>query len=88
MWRGVFAANAAVIKGSGWRSSAIRAVGLVIARGVSVQPRQQCESNDCERTADVQQKRLVVAHSPPDLCRASAVALSAMMRTIVAAAAG
>jgi hypothetical protein len=32
---GVFAANAAVIKGSGWQSSAIRAVGLVHSRHLS-----------------------------------------------------
>lgn len=65
---------------------------------------QQCEPHDCERNAHEQQERLVAAetikepyaplfalcrpHRPPALCRASAVALSAMILTIAAATAG
>jgi len=47
---------------------------------------QQRGSADCEETAHGQRKRFkVVAHSPPALCRASAVALSAMILTVAAA---
>jgi hypothetical protein len=58
---------------------------------VSVQHRpqhQQCEPANCQETAHRQRERFeVVAHSPPALCRASAVADSAMILTIVAATA-
>lgn len=59
---------------------------------VSVQHRpqhQQCEPANCQETAHRQRERFeVVAHSPPALCRASAVADSAIILTIVAATAG
>jgi hypothetical protein len=50
---------------------------------------QQPGPRDCEETAQGQHERFeIVAHSPPALCRARAVALSAMMRTIAAGTAG
>lgn len=58
---------------------------------VSVQHRpqhQQCEPANCQETAHRQRERFeVVAHSPPALCRASAVADSAMILTIIGATA-
>ena len=50
---------------------------------------QQPGPRDCEETAHGQRERFeIVAHSPPALCRASAVALSAMILTIAAAITG
>ena len=50
---------------------------------------QQRGPRDCEETAHGQHERFeVVAHSPPALCRAKAVALSAMILTMAAATAG
>ena len=50
---------------------------------------QQPGPRDCEETAHGQRERFeIVAHSPPALCRASAVALSAMILTIAAATTG
>jgi hypothetical protein len=49
----------------------------------------KARTRDCEDTAHGRWERLeVVAHSPPALCRASVVALSAMILTIAAATAG
>ena len=59
---------------------------------VSVQHRpqhQECEPGKWQETAHGQRERFeVVAHSPPALCRASAVADSAMILTMAAATAG